>query len=267
MTQIPALRFYKGRTTHKRFTPFERAFSYKIFLIDIDIDRLDEAAKSSRFFSINRKNLCVFRRSDHGARADENLRPWAEAEFAKADINLDGGAIRLVTFPRGLLYKFAPISVWYGHGPDGRLRGVIYEVHNTFGEVHNYVAKTENTRSQHSSTKTLHVSPFWDVTGQYRFTLRPLGTHLNLTIDSIVGGERIHMANMKAKAQTANSVSLLRTVIARPFASFGVTLAIHWQALCLWLKGAGYRSKPNPPEKRTTIATPLSTKDTQERAA
>ena len=33
-------------------------------------------------------------------------------------------------------------------------------------------------------------------------------------------------------------------------------VAIHWQAFHLWLKGAGYRDKPEQREKRTTLASP-----------
>ena len=267
MSAAPAIRLFKGRTTHVRYTPFERRFDYAIFMIDVDIDRLEEASKSSWLFSVGGPNLFSFKRRDHGTRERIDLRPWAEAEFAKAGISLESGAIRLVTFPRGLFYKFAPISVWYGYGPNGDLRGVIYEVNNTFGETHCYVAKAGDGRSQHKSDKNFHVSPFWDVTGQYRFTIHPIGKKLDVVVDSIVDGERIHMANIKAKSMPATSWNFLKTGTAKPFSALGVTIGIHWQALWLWLRGAGYRSKPNPPEQRTTIAKPLLSDDTQDKAA
>ena len=121
MSQTPAIRLYKGRTTHVRYTPFERRFDYRIFMIDVDIDRLEEASKSSWLFSIGSPNLFSFKQTDHGARQKAPLRPWAEAELAKAGVKLDGGSIRLVTFPRGLFYKFAPISIWYGLWPKRRI--------------------------------------------------------------------------------------------------------------------------------------------------
>lgn len=267
MTPAPPLRLFKGRTVHKRFTPFERRFSYRIFMIDVDIDRLDQAARSSMFFSVGKPNLFSFKRKDHGAKKNEPLRPWAIEEFKKAGVSLDGGPIRLVTFPRGLFYKFAPISVWFGFNPDNQLRGAIYEVNNTFGETHCYVAKAQQGRSQHKSDKNFHVSPFWDVTGQYRFTLQPVGEKLDLVIDSIVNGERIHMANIKARQIPTSSLSFLKTSITKPLSAIGVSIGIHWEALWLWLRGAGYRSKPNPPEQRTTIAKPLLSGDTQDKAA
>src|SRR6202008_4386235 len=121
-------------------------------------------------FSVGRGNAISFHATDHGARnASVPLRLWAEARYAEAGIRLDGGAIRLITFPRVLGYGFAPISLWFGHGPGGELRGVIYEVHNTFGETHSYVSAFD-TDVRPEVDKEFHVSPFFDVSGRYRFT-------------------------------------------------------------------------------------------------
>ena len=91
----PALSLWKGQTVHVRYQPFERRFAYVLVLIDLDIDRLDEAAASSALFSVNAPGLFAFRTEDHGAKQKgAPLRPWAESELAKAGITLDGGAIR-----------------------------------------------------------------------------------------------------------------------------------------------------------------------------
>jgi len=235
--------------------PFERRFSYGLFLIDLDIDRLDEVGRSSILFSVDKPNLFSFRRKDHGSREDSPLRPWAEDKFSQAGVYLDGGEIRLVTFARHWFYKFAPISLWFGHGPDGELRGVIYEVNNTFGETHAYVAAVRDAREQHIADKRLHVSPFFDVTGKYRFTLRSPQDGLGVVVESLVDDARVHMANIKARRLPVTSGGLLRTAVAKPFASLGVSLAIHWEAFQIWRRGAKYRSRPPLAESDTTCAT------------
>ncbi|HCX10838.1 MAG TPA: hypothetical protein DHU81_10975, partial [Hyphomonas sp.] len=63
----PALSLWKGQTIHVRYQPFERRFAYDLVLIDLDIDRLDEAAASSALFSVNAPGLFAFRTEDHGA--------------------------------------------------------------------------------------------------------------------------------------------------------------------------------------------------------
>lgn len=259
MTEQPALQILKGHTVHQRSIPFVHRFKYGLALIDLDIDRLDEADQQTRRFSVDRSGLFSFNRKDHGARKDAPLRPWAEKQFEDGGIELDGGAIRLITFPRHAFYKFAPISLWLGHGPDGALRGILYEVNNTFGESHTYVAATpEQSRHKHDTDKVFHVSPFFDISGAYEFTLKRTDEHLSLVVATQTKTGQSHVATISAKAVPATNAAFTGLAITEPFSSLGVTFAIHWQALKLWLKGAKYHSKPKQSSVRTTIATPRS---------
>lgn len=257
MSELPALRLVEGRTVHARFTPFEQRFSYGLFMVDIDIDRLDEANELTPLFGIDRKALYSFRLTDHGG--DGDLRTWAEAHLARAGVDAAKLTIRLVTFPRHAFYRFAPLSVWFARADDGALRGVIYEVNNTFGERHAYVAAITDKKAPVEADKRFHVSPFFDVTGRYRFRLRHGDDHLGLVIDTLVEGDRTHTATIAAKLKPASSGALLRAALTRPLSAIGVTAGIHWEALKIWLKGAGYRSKPAPPETGHTLAHPVST--------
>lgn len=260
-SQSPPLGLYLGQTRHARYVPFERAFTYRLFLIDLDIDRLDEANRMSPVFSIDKPNLFSFRRRDHGSREDVPLRPWAEARFAEAGIDLKGGHVRLVTLPRHLFYKFAPISLWFGYGSDG-LEGIIYEVNNTFGETHAYVARAGASPARHVASKQLYVSPFFDVTGTYRFTVRPLGTRLDLVVENMVDGVRTHMANIAARRADATTGAFLTAAFTRPILSHGVSVGIHWEALKLWLGGARYRPRPAPAAAPVTVAATVQSEQT-----
>lgn len=254
MTDAP-LRLWIGQTLHKRFVPFERAFRYKIALIDVDIDQLDQAGRMSCLFAVNKPGLFGFDARDHGGGdALISLRQWAEWQFASAGLSLGGGKIRLVTFARHLFYKFAPLSLWYGYDRDGNLTGIIYEVRNTFGERHCYVAAVRGDRSVHAAPKHFHVSPFFDVSGQYRFTLREPTGLLDVVIENLKDGERTHLASIKARMQAATTANLLRLAVASPLSSLGVTLAIHWQALRIWMRGAKYHSRPARPGPIVTVA-------------
>lgn len=256
---IPAVQLWTGRTVHVRYTPFERQFQYRIALIDLDIDRLEEAAAVSRLFKLEKPGFFSFRAQDHGPRKKgAGLREWADNLFMESGIEMDGGPIRLVTFPRHLFYKFAPLSLWYGYGPDGDLRGVIYEVHNTFGEQHCYVAAVDAARAEHEAAKTFHVSPFMDLTGSYRFKLHAPEETLRAIIENWKDGRRTHMASIAARRQAMTTVALLRLATMQPFSSMGVSVGIHWQALKVWLRGARYRRKPVPPGRQATIATAVT---------
>lgn len=256
MTTHPPLRLQKGHTTHQRSTPFLHRFRYRLALIDVDIDRLADASQQAALFSVDRPNLFALRQRDHGPRNDSDLRSWATRKFNTAGIDAPD-SIRLVTFARHAFYKFAPISLWLGHDKSGALTGIIYEVNNTFGESHCYVAATpEPGRNRHSADKSFHVSPFFDLSGQYRFTLRSDDEGINLVVETLHDGVQTHVATIMTKASPATSLAFASLAITRPLSSLAVSLAIHWQALKLWLKGARYVSKPPPPSRPQTKAQP-----------
>ena len=176
--------------------------------------------------------------------------------------------IRLVTFPRVLGYGFAPISVWLGHGPDGACRGVIYEVHNTFGETHSYVSAFYPADVRARADKEFFVSPFFDVSGQYRFTLRTnengdRRTSMALTVENFAAEGRTHVASVNIRAAALTTPAILRWLVQMPISGVGVVIAIHWQALRLWLKRVRYHAKPEQRASRTTLA---RAEDSQSRA-
>lgn len=253
----PPLRLWSGQTLHKRFVPFEREFRYALVLIDVDIDRLEEAGRVSKLFAVNRAGLFSFHEAEHGGPERKvSLRAWAEEIFSKAEVSIPGGAIRLVTFPRHFFYKFAPLSLWYGYDCAGVLRGIIYEVRNTFGERHCYVARADGARSVHYADKSFHVSPFFDVSGQYRFTLRDPVNTLDVVVENVKDGSRTHLANIKARMLPATRSNFMRLALKNPMSTLGVSAGIHWQALLIWMRGAKYFSRPVKPARVATVAFP-----------
>jgi hypothetical protein len=244
---------YVGRTSHARLKPFQFRFTYPVYALFLDIDRLKECAAGARLFSLERWNLATFKVRDHGGR-DGALRPWAEAQFRAASIDLEGGPIRLLCLPRVFGYAFKPLSIWFGYGPENDLRGVIYEVHNTFSQSHSYVAPAApEGRMRQVADKKFHVSPFFGVAGSYSFTLRPPGAALALVIEKRLDGAADHVATWTGDRRTLNDRELLKAFVRIPFLSLHVIAGIHWEALKLWLRGARYHRKPAPPQTPATI--------------
>jgi DUF1365 family protein len=254
--RTPALRLWRGHTVHARKERFANVFRYGIALVDVDVDRWDEAGRVSHHFGTDRKALFWLRGADHGPRTGTgDLRAWAQEQMGRAGVAVPVG-LRLVTFPRHLGYRFAPISLWQGFDAEGRLSGILYEVNNTFGETHTYAAAVTHPRAQHEADKVFHVSPFFDVSGTYRFTVRDPAERLSLVVETLKDGAVVHMANILARPVAVSDSELLRLALSRPFASLGVSLAIHWEALKLVLKGARYHRRPALPDTPVTLAQP-----------
>lgn len=239
---------YAGHVMHMRLTPFAHRFRYRVFALLLDIDRLEETIGALRLLSLDRFGLLSFQRRDHGARDDSALRPWVEAQLAEAGLPAPA-RIRLLSFPRILGYVFNPLSVYYCEDAEGRLRSVIYEVKNTFGDQHPYVVSVDaesDGSARHAVEKGFFVSPFIGMDQTYRFTIRPPGDRLALKIRQHDGSGPWLIATQNGDRRPLTDSQLLRQWLGHPLMTFKVFAAIHWEALRLAIKGARFRPYTGP---------------------
>ncbi|MEQ8405403.1 MAG: DUF1365 domain-containing protein [Oceanicaulis sp.] len=240
---------YTGHTVHERRAPFFHRFKYRIASLLIDLDRIGEAGQASPLFSVERFNLFSFYGHDHGARDGSDLKAWARARFEEAGIETGAGSIRLLCAPRVLGYVFNPLSIYFAEGADGRLSGVIYQVHNTFGDAHAYVAPASGgRRERQDAEKVFHVSPFFDVAGRYEFTLREPDEKFRLSILKQREDGPDLLATMAMKRRALTTANLAGLFASQPFSTLKTISAIHFEAVKLWMKGAKYHSRPAAPE-------------------
>jgi DUF1365 family protein len=256
---------YLGRVMHLRRFPQRYRFDHRVFSLLLDVDAIAGTAGRSRLFSYRRFNLVSFHPEDHGPRDGSSLRLWAERLLAEHGVALEGGRIDLLCFPRVLGFGFNPLSVWFCHHRDGTLRGLIYEVRNTFGEKHQYLQAAEDggpldATRWHGAAKRFHVSPFIGMEADYRFSTTMPGARLRLVIDEHAPApsgrrERMLVATLSAERAELCDRALLRACLAMPLMTLKVVAAIHWHALRLWLDGARFHRKPEPPSQEVTRCT------------
>ncbi len=248
---------YFGEVMHKRLRPFSHRFRYRVFSLFLDLDELPELTRRLRLLSHNRFNIFSFDDRDHGARDGSPLRPWAEAQLLAAGIDLQGGALRLLCFPRILGYVFNPLSIWFCHHRDGSLRAIIYEVKNTFGEQHCYLipvpaGNRDNQPILQSCDKGFYVSPFIEMASAYRFRLREPGQKLSILIRQAVAEGEILLATLTGRRVPIDRGGLWQALLRYPLMTAKVMAAIHWEALWLWRKGARYHQRGAPPDQPVT---------------
>ncbi|SEO92043.1 DUF1365 domain-containing protein [Aquisalimonas asiatica] len=247
---------YTGAVMHRRYGRPGSAFRYRLFGVLLDIDRIDDAVDGLRLLSHNRFNLFSFLDRDHGPRDGSALRPWIDAILARAAIDLQGGQVLLYGMPRMLGYGFNPLSLWYCHHRDGALLAVLCEVRNTFGEWHGYLLHDSgaplHTPVRSRASKCFHVSPFFPVSGEYRFRLTPPGETFTTTIHYHDQGSLRLAAVQQGERRPLSDAELLRAGARHPFMTLKVMAAIHWQALKIWLRGARFHRKPERPSEDIT---------------
>ncbi|GAA2628572.1 DUF1365 domain-containing protein [Paractinoplanes durhamensis] len=219
----PAL--YDCTVRHTRTTPLRHAFTYRTYQWFVDLDELPRD-----------RLLASFRAADHFGDPARTIRANVEAYLARHGIDLAGGPIRLLTNARSFGYVFNPLSVYWCHRADGSLAAVIAEVHNTYGGRHCYLLHTDE-RGRAETAKAFYVSPFNDVSGEYRLTLPEPGGRLALTVALDRDGGRPFVASLRGRRRPATGLALLGAAVRHPFVTVAVAVRIRLQGIRLYLRG------------------------------
>lgn len=236
-------RFYKGVVSHQRFGTPAHTLRYRIAYLLIDLDRLEGAGRLSRLFRIGRGAFLSFDPLDHGEGQTSDLAGWVRSYLGAKGVQADAHFIELMTLPRMLGYVFNPVSVYFIRDRNKSLEYILYEVGNTFGERHFYLCRAESHSGavRQACDKAFYVSPFFDTRGEYEFRVTEPEETVRLSIRYTEGGSERLKAGLAGKAIPVTTRSSLSLLLALPLMTLGVTFAIHWEALKLWLKGAKYR--------------------------
>ncbi len=236
---------------HRRGSPRKHYFKYPLFFMFVDLDALPALFDQAWCWSARRPALAWFRREDHYLGANDNLaediRDLVEAQTGRRP----GGRIFLLTHLRYFGYVFNPLSVYYCYDSDERLTDLILEVSNTpWGERHWYVLPESSNRAHsprrrhHQIDKQMHVSPFLPMDMSYRLRTNLPAERLSLALSNWRKGRRVFKADLALTRRELRPAQLNLMLVKFPFLTLRVTMAIHWQALRLWLKKVPFFPHP-----------------------
>ncbi len=237
-----------GTTYHGRKGAVENAFRYSVDYVLLDAEA---QVQTPHLFGRNARGLTSLHDIDHGG-APHDGRGAAWVRDVLEEYQVTGvERVELLAQPRVLGHVFNPVSFWLCRRSDNALIAVISEVTNTFGDRHSYLCHHPDLApilpSDHlHATKLMHVSPFQPVEGEYTFRFDINETRIGVWIDygRATGGL---IATLTGKRAPLSNAGILRSMLRRPLGARRVLALIHWQALKLWFKGAGFRSQPVPP--------------------
>ena len=247
---------YVGTLRHRRFRPVGHEFTYPVFLVMLDVDRIPELMRVSPFSSYNRWNWAGYDERDHFGDASLSLRERLRRDAAAHGVTLPDGPIFLLTNLRYLGYCFNPVSFYYCYGRSGKLEMMLAEVNNTFGETCNYwltpdceqaraaARPGESQARQYETRKVFHVSPFMDLGYQYNWIFTPPGDHLVAHMKTRKAEGVVFDATLSLQRRPWTARELRRVLVAYPGLTAKVIAAIYWQALRLRLKGVPYVPHP-----------------------
>lgn len=242
---------YEGQVRHRRYSPKQHKFSYRLFYVYLDLDELEHVFQKRWLWSANKPSVAWLKRSDY--LGDQDI-PLKQAVLDKVEHEKGvrpAGPVRLLTHLRYFGYVFNPVSFYYCFDKnDNHVETIVAEITNTpWGERHSYVLSLnkemyKRTHMKFELDKEFHISPFMPMEMQYdwRFTqpLDLLAVHMN----NFKGKEKVFDATLSLNKKPMNAMTCAKALIIFPLMTAKVIAGIYWQALRLFIKQVPFHSHP-----------------------
>ena len=128
---------YTGVLQHCRYQPKHHFFQYRVFMMYLDLQELEQVFAKSRLWSFKKPALAWLRRCDFIGDSKETI----DTSVRKAIKNQTGkdfqGAIRLLANLRYFGFQMNPIVCYYCFNEAEQLEYVVAEVTNTDRSIDN----------------------------------------------------------------------------------------------------------------------------------
>ncbi len=240
---MSASALYFGHVIHRRHQPHAHAFRYPVAQLLLDLDELDTIFAGRWLWSLNRRNLAEFRRSDYFGDPSMPLPEAVRRHVAGVRGHRPAGPIRLLTHLRFGGHVFNPVSFYYCYQPDGStLDCIVADITNTpWKERHAYVLSVAEAASEPGSLrwqfqKRFHVSPFMAMDCTYDWRFSTPGEDVRVHMQVLQEGVRQFDATQHMQRRPLDGRGLAKVLTLYPLMTVQVVAAIHWHALRLWLK-------------------------------
>ncbi|CAN8290680.1 unnamed protein product [Cochlearia groenlandica] len=206
----PNVSYYQGTVLHSRLRPVRHSFRYSVRYALFDLDDASNAPP------------------DH-----------LSADEARV-VSHTTGPIFLLTIPPSVGYEQNPLSLYYCYdlqGSSKRLSKCIAQVTNTpWGERVTFVFDPERD----TVAKSLQVSPFMDMLGNWTIRANEPGDDLFVSIES----RHPHLGNFFSATLRAKKVIVSDPAVFFWLMPHKVAIWIYWHALKLWWKNVPFVQHP-----------------------
>ncbi|ALO45055.1 DUF1365 domain-containing protein [Pseudohongiella spirulinae] len=238
---------YHGIVKHHRMQPRHHYFSYKVFMMYLDLDELEQVFSRNLMWSARRAAFAWFRRRDYLGPDDIPLKEAVYRRVEQATGQRPDGPVRLLTNLRYFGFLINPISCYYVFDTNNALTHIVAEVTNTpWQQRVTYVVPCDDEgKATHVFKKQMHVSPFMPMDMNYHWRSDRPAERLTLNLQNWRNGQQAFIANLNLCRQEITPGNLNRILINYPFMTLKVALGIYWQAMKLSVKRIPFLPHPD----------------------
>jgi len=220
--------------THRRRRPFDYAFEHRT--TTWLVDAADPVASFPRWL----RPVLSIRSRDHLQPGDAPLLDKVRVTIAEHGLDWSAARVQVLTNARTAGHVFDPLTTYFCFAADGRLEGVLAEVHNTYGGRHVHAfpseAQAQTPAIRAVVDKALYVSPFFAVEGRYDVRARLTTSYVSVAISLTQNEVRVFTGSVHGVLRPATPKGVVRAWLRDPFASQRVTALIRWHGIRLWLR-------------------------------
>lgn len=230
---------YEGPVLHKRFSPKEHQFTYRVNYFFFDLGRTEELITIPfllRFDSNKYLN-------------QDQVRGEVQARFGSSAKDIE--SVFILTQLSYFGFCFNPVSFYYCYGKKDQLLYLVSQITNTpWGEKHTDCFDFERLQGDFHFPKNFHVSPFMPMEINYHWKFNSPGEKIQILMKNQNQGEKasFFMASMDLRFKELTIRNVLKSLALYPLMSFKTVGGIYWQALLLYLKRVPFYTHPKKRE-------------------
>ena len=220
----------RGVVLHKRRKPFVHGLKFKTYLLLIDPD--------------NERVKGLLTKDHFGGEAKTFREAISEFANSRGEKLEASDKIKMLAAVRHFGYVFNPLSVYWIYDNTNKLKWVILEIHNTYGDRHAHLVKV-NENSQAEMVKEFYVSPFFTIEGNYKITAKLDERKVAVAVNLHQGGELIFTASFQGDLMEPTAWARLRT----PLATHQAMARIKVHGIWLWIRRLPVIKRPVHPKQ------------------